>query len=284
MNSGFLFKNKAAVAGVCAAFILTFVAGCGKSTKESAETEKQPAAAGGAVYQPTGNEGSITGKVVLTGAAPKLKAISMDADSVCASKHTGPVYPEVVVTNDNGTLRNVFVYVKTGLEGKTFAVPDQPVVLDQDGCQYKPHTLGIQAGQNLKVVTSDKTTHNIHPMPTVNREWNVSQPPGADPIIKSFSRAEASIPVKCNQHPWMRANIHVTSHPFYAVSGPDGTFKIDGLPPGDYEIEAMHEQYGAQTQKVTVGPKESKSVDFSYKPDQAYRPGSMKVMPALVLP
>lgn len=283
MTLRFLFNGRmAAFAAVCAVFVLAFTPGCSKGTKETAEAEKQPAA--GAAYQPTGNEGSITGKIVFTGAAPKPKPISMDADAVCAAKHSGPVYPEIVVANDNGTLRNVFVYVKTGLEGKTFAVPDQPVVLDQDGCQYKPHTLGIQAGQSLKVVTSDKTTHNIHPMPAVNREWNVSQPPGADPIIKSFSRPEANIPVKCNQHPWMRANIHVTSNPFYAVSGPDGAFKIEGLPPGDYELEAMHEQYGAQTMKVTVGPKESKSVDFTYKADQAYRPGSMKIMPALVLP
>ncbi len=140
----------------------------------------------------------------------------MDADAVCAAKHSKPVYPEVVVVNSNGTLRNVFVYVKSGLDGKAFAVPDQPMVLDQDGCLYKPHVVGIQARQNLKVVTSDKTTHNIHPMPKVNREWNVSQPPGADPIMKSFNRPEVGIPVKCNQHPWMRAYIHVLGHPFYA--------------------------------------------------------------------
>ena len=111
----------------------------------------------------------MTGKVNFKGTAPKSRPITMDADSVCAAKHQGAVYPETVVVNGNGTLRNVFVYVKTGLEGKNFAVPDQPVVLDQDGCMYKPHVLGIQARQNLKVVTSDKTTHNIHPLPKVNR-------------------------------------------------------------------------------------------------------------------
>ena len=149
--------------------------------------------------------------------------------------------------------------MKTGLEGKNFAVPDQPVELDQDGCLYMPHVLGIQARQKLKVVTSDKTTHNIHPMPKVNREWNISQPPGADPIMQTFSRPEVSIPVKCNQHPWMRAYIHVVGHPFYAVTGEDGAFEMKGLPPGNYEIEAVQEQYGAMTQKVTVAAKQADS-------------------------
>ena len=102
-------------------------------------------------------------------------------------------------------------------------------------------------------------------MPKVNREWNVSQPPGADPIIQTFNRPEVSIPVKCNQHPWMRAYIHVLSHPFYAVTGDDGTYELKGLPPGKYEIEAVHEQYGAMTQPVTVAAKQTVSSDFTYR-------------------
>lgn len=261
---------------------LAFNLGCGKSEQPAAtSSQEQPAAAEGSVWQPTGEEGTITGKVSFQGQAPKFRAISMDADSVCAAKHSGPVYPEAVVTNGNGTLRNVFVYVKTGLEGKTFKVPDQPVTLDQDGCMYRPHVVGVQARQQLKVVTDDKTTHNIHPMPKVNREWNVSQPPGADPIIQTFSRPEVSIPVKCNQHPWMRAYIHVLSHPFYAVTGEDGTYALKGLPPGKYEIEAVHEQYGAMTQQVSVAPKQTAPIDFTYRAQQAYRPSSLQVMPAL---
>ena len=115
---------------------------------------------------------------------------------------------------------------------------------------YKPHVVGIQARQQLKVVTSDKTTHNIHPLPKVNREWNVSQPPDADPIMQSFSRPEESIPVKCNQHPWMRAYIHVMSNPFYAVTGDDGSFKIEGLPAGEYELEAMHENSALRPKRL----------------------------------
>jgi hypothetical protein len=187
------------------------------------------------------------------------------------------------VVNDNGTLRNVFVYVKTGLEGKNFGVPEDSVVLDQDGCIYKPHVLGIQARQNLSVKTSDNTTHNIHPLPKVNREWNVSQPPGADPIVQSFSRPEATIPVKCNQHPWMRAYIHVLSHPYFKVSDDGGSYKIENLPPGDYELEAVHEEYGAQTQKVTVAANGSATADFAFKAGQAYRKSALTELPALIV-
>jgi len=275
------FKSAATVS-VAVALVFTLNMGCGKKEGTEAAKEQAPAAEG-AVYQPTGEEGSVTGKVNFEGQAPKFKPLSMDADSVCAAKHSGPVYPDVVVANSNGTLANVLVYVKTGLEGKAFATPSDAVVLDQNGCIYKPHVLGIQARQSLRVTTSDNTTHNIHPMPKVNREWNLSQAPGADAITQSFTRAEVSIPVKCNQHPWMKAWIHVMSNPFYAVTGDAGTFELKGLPPGEYEIEAVHEQYGAQAMKVTVAAKAAATAEFKYKADQAYVPGSLTVLPAIAL-
>jgi hypothetical protein len=270
--------------GLCRILALGFaalLAGCGGGSDTSKKVEE--ASAESAAWQPTGDEGNVAGKINFQGQAPKYKPLSMDADAVCAKKHSGPVYPEEVVANSNGTLRNVFVYVKSGLEGKTFAVPSDQITLDQDGCIYKPHVLGIQARQNLKVVTSDNTAHNIHPMPKVNREWNVSQSPGADPIVQSFSRPEVSIPVKCNQHPWMRAYIHVLSHPFYAVTGEDGSFTIKGLPPGKYELEAVHESLGAMTQAVDIAAKGSATADFTYKAAQARRPSSLTTLPAIML-
>lgn len=262
---------------------LALLAACGGSDKSESKAPEGGAGTEQAVWRPTGDEGSVKGQVNFQGQAPKMKPLSMEADAACAAKHKSAVYPDAVVTNKNGTLRNVFVYVKTGLEGKNFAVPTEAVELDQEGCIYKPHVLGIQARQNLKVVTSDETTHNIHPMPKVNREWNVSQPPKADPITQTFSRPEASIPVKCNQHPWMKAWIHVMPHPYYAVTGEDGTFELKSLPPGNYEIEAIHEQYGAQTQKVTVAAKQPATADFSYRSDVTYKPSSLTVLPALTL-
>jgi plastocyanin len=194
----------------------------------------------------------------------------MDQDPVCVQKHAGkPAYTEDGEVNSNGTLPNVFVFVKEGAEKYTFATPTEQVVLDQNGCMYKPHVLGVRVGQDLHIVSSDPTTHNIHPMPTDNREWNESQAPGAPPLDKTFARSEVVIPVKCNQHPWMKAYIGVTKNPFYAVTGSDGTFTIKGLPPGDYTIEAWTSIGGqkgqTQDQKVTVGPKESKTLDFTFK-------------------
>ncbi len=131
---------------------------------------------------------------------------------------------------------------------------------------YSPHVIGVMAGQNIEIKNSDPTNHNIHPHAAVNADFNQSQPPGAPPIMIRSSRAqEVMIPVKCNMHPWMRAYIGVVSHPFFAVTGDDGTFTIKGLPPGTYTIEMVHEKYGKQEQQVTVGAKDSKTVDFSVK-------------------
>jgi hypothetical protein len=270
--------------------LVAVVIGCGGGD-DMAEFEKfddleeggAAAVPEGVLWQPSGNEGTISGTVNFDGDPPKLRPISMDADAACAAKHSSPVYPDVVVKNDNGTLANVFIHVKSGLEGKKFTVPGTPAELDQNGCIYKPHVLGVMAGQDLSMKTSDDTTHNIHPIPKINREFNVSQPPGADPIVRAFSRPESSIPVKCNQHPWMRAYVHVVSHPFHAVTGSDGSFEIKGLPPGQYEIEAVHESYGASTQSVTVEANGAATAEFSYNAKQAYQPGSLQMMPAMVI-
>ncbi|HEY1340419.1 MAG TPA: carboxypeptidase regulatory-like domain-containing protein, partial [Bryobacteraceae bacterium] len=136
---------------------------------------------------------------------------------------------------------------------------------DQKGCMYQPHVIGVMAGQNVDIKTSDSTNHNIHPQPSINPDWNESQPPGSEDKMKSFARQEIMIPVKCNIHPWMRAYISVVSHPFYAVTGDDGTFTIKGLPPGTYTVEMVHEKFGKQEQQITVGAKESKTADFTVK-------------------
>jgi plastocyanin len=249
-----------------AVMVLALV-GCGKKEEETS-TESQPAATAGPPPTPIDQAtvGEVTGKISFEGAKPKQQRIMMDQDPVCVQKHGGnPVFAEDGEVNGDGTLANAFVYVKAGAEKYTFAPPADPVVLDQDGCMYKPHVLGIMAGQTLKIVSSDATTHNIHPMPKDNREWNMSQAPGAAPIEQKFARPEIMVPIKCNQHPWMRAWIGVSSNPFFAVSGSDGTFTIKGLPPGDYTIEAWTATFGTQEQKVTIGAKETKTVDFKFK-------------------
>ncbi len=244
---------------------LALLAACGK--KESGGEEKKEAAAPleqGSQIDPA-TVGTIEGKVLFSGEKPKLAKLMMDQDPVCVQRHPTSVFAEDGEVNSNGTLPNVFIYVKDGADKYSFATPTEAVELDQDGCMYKPHVLGVQTNQTLRILTKDPTTHNIHPMPKDNREWNMSQPPGAAPIEQKFARPEIMIPVKCNQHPWMRAYIGVTRNPFYGVSGTDGTFTIKGIPPGDYTLEAWTATYGTQELKVTVAPKETKSIEFSFK-------------------
>jgi hypothetical protein len=247
--------------------------------------ENTPPGAGGekAAYQSAGDEGTITGKIIFTGAAPAAKTIDMGQDPVCVSSAPDKTTEEVIVKD--GKLANVFVYVKSGgaVDKYAFTAPSTDVDLDQKGCRYHPHVLGVMTKQNIKIINSDNTTHNIHPSPSKNQEWNQSQTAGQAPFEKSFARQEVMIPVKCNQHPWMKAYIAVLPHPFYAVSGDDGTYTIKGLPPGEYTIVAWHEKYGEQTQKLTVGAKESKTQDFTFNATSAYAPTSLKVEPALVL-
>jgi len=247
------------------------MAACSKKEENSPETtapatsEAAPAAT--PIDQAT--VATVTGTVKWDGAKPKLAIIKMDQDPVCVGKHSSPVHVEDGEVNDNGTLPNVFVYVKEGADKYTFATPTDAVTLDQNGCMYKPHVLGVMADQTVHIISSDATTHNIHPQPKDNREWNESQAPGSAPLDKKFARSEIMIPVKCNQHPWMKAYIGVAKNPFFSVTGSDGTYTIKGLPPGDYTIGAWTAagSSGPQTQeqKVTVGAKESKTLDFTFK-------------------
>jgi plastocyanin len=204
--------------------------------------------------------GAISGVVSFKGVPPKIKPLDMTADPGCPPQ---PQPADVVVVN-GGKLANVFVYVKEGLPQGAFAVPSEPVVLDQKGCRYQPHVLGIMAGQQLKVLNSDAANHNIHDMPSNNPAWNESQRPTDKPILKTFAKPEMMIPVQCNQHNWMRAYINVLPHPYFAVSGPDGKFAIKDLPPGEYTLAAVHEKFGEQTIKIKVGPKMDSDARFVF--------------------
>jgi len=237
------------------------LAGCGKKETSEEQPAAPPPAAPTATPIDQATAATVSGTVKYDGAAPKPVKIDMSQDPNCAGSNTAE---NVVVSG--GNLENVFVYVKEGLGSRTFDVPKTPVTLIQSGCRYKPHVLGLMTGQTITIVNGDPTTHNIHPTPKDNREWNESQAPKAPPLEKSFAREEILLPVKCNQHPWMRMFVSVVKSPFYAVSGPDGKFEIKGLPPGDYTIAFVHEKLGEQDQKVTLAAKDSKTVDVTFKP------------------
>jgi plastocyanin len=240
------------------------IVGCGGGEKKEETAAPAPAAPAGKTVD-AATAGSVTGTVTLEGKPPALRPINMSAEPYCQKAHSSPVIPPEVVTGDKGQLADVVVYVKENLPDYSFETPKTPVLLDQKGCMYDPHVIAAMAGQTIDVRNNDQTTHNIHPMPKDNREWNKSQPPGAAPIEDSFARAELAIPVKCNVHPWMKSYIFIFKHPYYAVTTKDGKFDLKNLPPGTYTIEAWQEKYGVMDQTVTIGPKESKTVAFTFK-------------------
>lgn len=251
------------IASVYSAFM--FFGGCNRSTPNEPPAETKPVAPPVYFKVDPATAGVLSGTIHFTGKRPTRTPINMSEDPACVAAHHGKPYDESVVINRNGTLANAFVYVKGGLEGKTFEIPAEPVTIDQHGCWFVPRVLGIQTGQILKVVNSDPVTHNIHPMAQINREWNHSQGAGDEPLARKFLKPEIMIRVKCNIHRWMHAFIGVVDNPYFAVSGTDGSYEIRNLPPGDYVIGVWHETLGTQEEKVTIPPSGKTSLSFTFK-------------------
>jgi len=208
---------------------------------------------------------TITGTVTFDGKAPTLRPLAMDADPVCAKKHSTPAANEMLVLGSGNTVGNIMVWVSKGLpSGKTFPVPSAPVVLDQNGCQYKPHVMGIMVGQTYKILNSDGVLHNVHALPKINSQWNRAMPATVKEATAKFDKAEGLFQIKCDVHPWMNAYIGVFTHPFFSVTSADGKFTISGLDPGTYEITAWQERLGTQTATVTVGASDTKTQNFKF--------------------
>jgi plastocyanin len=251
-------------------FLRVLAAGCAIALTvgcRGKEPQATPAVAPAPVYfhvDPT-TAGSIKGTVHFAGRRPAPVVIDQGSDPACVAAHQGKAYDESLVVSAKGMLGNAFVYVEKGLEDKAFEVPAAPVVIDQQGCWFRPRILGIQTGQVFQVVNSDPVTHNIHPMAHINREWNHSQGPGDPPLIRRFLKPEVMVPVKCNIHNWMHAFIGVLAHPYFAVSKDDGTFEIKNLPAGTYTLAIWQEKLGTQEQQITVQPGGEITADFTMK-------------------
>ncbi len=211
--------------------------------------------------------GTIKGKVFIDGNVPENPVISMDADPVCKSLHSGDVRTEKVVVNADKTLQNVFVYIKEGYSGASEA-PKSPALLNQKGCMYDPHVMGIQTGQPLAIVNDDATLHNVHALGQKNPEFNLGMPLQGMKLEKTFSNPEVMMKFKCDVHPWMNAYIGVLPHHFFDTTDSKGEFEISGLPPGEYTIEAWHETYGVKSQKIRIAGDEPAPLDFKFESGQ----------------
>jgi plastocyanin len=209
---------------------------------------------------------TITGTISFNGKVPALKPLAMDAEPVCHKKHGGkPAPAEMLVLGTGNTMGNILVWVSKGLPaGKTFPVPKTPVTLDQDGCAYKPHVMGIMVGQAYRILNNDGILHNIHTLPKINPAFNRGQPATVKEMSTTFAKPEDVFQIKCDVHPWMSAYIGVYTHPFFSVTGTDGKYTISGLDAGTYEITAWHERLGTQTATVTVGASDTKPQDFKF--------------------
>ncbi|MFB3812817.1 MAG: carboxypeptidase regulatory-like domain-containing protein [Terriglobales bacterium] len=250
-----------AILGLCL-LALALLMGCSKkeSTEQASNAAERAAPAAPATPIDPATAAVVTGNVKFDGTPPKPQKLDMSQDAACKGTNT----TETIVA-DGGKLANVFVYVKDGLGDRNFEAPKEPAAIHQENCRYHPHVLGLMTGQEIQIFNDDPTTHNIHPTPKDNREWNESQAPKSPPINKSFAREEIMLPVRCNQHPWMKMYLNVVKHPFFAVTDKDGKFEIKGLPPGNYTLAFVHERLGEQTQSVALAAKDTKTVDVSFK-------------------
>jgi len=248
-------------AGLMVVTLVTGAAACGGGSADDA-VSAPPAPLTSPVDAATA--GSIVGRVAFDGPPPQSAVVRMESDPNCVQPGT-TITDETVVVGDDGALQNVFVYVKDGLGDLRFPIPSTTIKLDQEDCHYVPHVLGVQVGQSVDIVNSDPTLHNVHAVAATNQEFNTGQPLPGMKHTHQFTTKEVMVPFKCDVHPWMQAYVGVLDHPFFAVTGADGSVRLAGLPPGTYTIEAWHETLGTQTRTVTIGEQETGDTTFSFQ-------------------
>jgi hypothetical protein len=252
--------KRALTAAACVLVPALLLAACGGNAKPVVET---PAALPEG-HVDSATAGTISGRILFRGAAPAMPLIDMSSNPSCQREHKGPVRAETVVVNSNGTLRNAFVWISSGLAPAHWAPPAETVKLTQSGCIYEPHVIGIMVDQRLEILNDDPVNHNVHANSQINAAWNISEPPKAEHSFRKFGSPEVLIPVTCSVHPWMRSYVGVSPHPFFAVTGQDGSFTLSGVPPGTYTIEVVHEKLGKKEGTLTLAPGGNAAIDFTY--------------------
>jgi plastocyanin len=251
--------------------LLSFIiSGCGKKSEESSSNQKKSQSENATpqtekiLSVDPAQTGIIKGKVLFKGIVLSPKELPVGGNPECKVFHAGKLYDEEILVKD-GRLKNVFIYIKKGLENYRFDSPKESVKIDQVKCVYVPHVTGAQVDQPILLVNSDPTLHNVHSYSKENPAWNLGMPFEGMELTKKFSKPEIMVTIKCDVHPWMIGYVGVVSHPYYVVSSEDGSFELKNLPPGDYVIEAWHEKLGVQSQKVQIVSKQEKELEFTFE-------------------
>jgi len=208
--------------------------------------------------------GTIRGVVSFEGEAPARQPLAIGSTGGCP-EHAAPPLSEIVLV-ENGRLANVFVWIRDGLDGWDLPpAKNEDRAIDQKGCLYTPHVVGVRTGDRVVVRNSDPTTHNVNIRSRSNDSRNLLQPPNGQPVEWAPTKKELGVPFECNLHPWMRAYVCVVDEPWFAVTKGDGAFALEGVPPGEYLLESWHEKYGKKTAKVRLDPGGSADASFAYK-------------------
>ncbi len=264
-----LKKHHAGVGLWAVSLVVLALAGCSKHSgpnlSAAGNTSSSAAPSANAQIDPA-TAGSVSGTIHFNGKAPTPIVIDMAQDPACSEGSTTPNMTEQYVVQD-GRLANVFVYVQGGLGNRIYMPTKTRVVLDQKGCRYIPHVIGAMGGQPVEFRNSDRTMHNIHivsPGSDDRSGFDISQAPMAGTEQHVFRATGLMIPVRCNNHPWMEAFLNVVQNPFFAVSNVDGTYQIQGLPPGTYTLVAVHEKLGTQSQQITIQSHRASKANFAF--------------------
>jgi len=207
--------------------------------------------------------GSLQGSVLYSGEVPERVELPYKGNPECVAEAHDTILSEELLVKD-GKLQNAFVYIKEGLEDYEFPAPKTPVDIYNKGCIYLPHVVGAQVDQPIKLINNDATFHNIHSFAKNQKGWNIGLPFQGMKQIKKFSEPEVAVKLKCDLHPWMIGYVGIVSHPYFFVTGEDGSFSMDNVPVGDYVLEVWHEKLGTKTIEVSIGAGSNQNVELNY--------------------